>query len=102
MQRVRVGGMPIAHVAKAMGISRQCASRWVRRFDDEGEAGLVDRSSQRRKTRVGYDYIHSLIDDHSRLAYSKILDDERADTVAGSTSEPSPTSPTTESTASNG
>ena len=193
VQRVRGEGMPIAHAAKAMGISRQCASRWVGRFDAEGEAGLVDRSSRPRsmpkrtphevevrvvaaraehrrgpdwlgpelgipprtvtrilrrhhmpllrdldpltgeviraskttavryerdrpgelahmdikkigripdgggwratgraagsasrdrKTRVGYDYIHSLIDDHSRLAYSEILDDERADTVA--------------------
>ncbi len=29
-----------------MGISRQCATRWVARFDAEGEAGLVDRSSR--------------------------------------------------------
>jgi transposase InsO family protein len=42
--------MPIAHVAKAMGISRQCAHRWVARFDTEGEAGLHDRSS--RPTRM--------------------------------------------------
>jgi transposase InsO family protein len=192
--RVRVEGMPIAHVAKAMGISRQCASRWVARFDAEGEAGLVDRSSRPRtsplrtsaedealvvaaraehrrgpdwlgpelgipartvtrvlrrhhvprlceldpltgavirsskttavryerdrpgelvhmdlkkigripdgggwrahgraagstsrdrKTKVGYDYVHSLVDDHSRLAYSEIHPDERAGTVAG-------------------
>jgi hypothetical protein len=26
--------------------------------------------------------LHSLVDDHSRLAYSEILADERADTVA--------------------
>jgi len=38
--------MPVAHVAKAMGISRQCAHRWVRRFDEEGLAGLEDRSSR--------------------------------------------------------
>src|SRR3954451_2992970 len=38
--------MPIAHVAKAMGVSRQCAHRWVTRFDAEGEAGLFDRSSR--------------------------------------------------------
>ena len=30
----------MAHAAKAMGISRQCAHRWVSRFDAEGEAGL--------------------------------------------------------------
>ena len=46
VQRVRVEGMPIAHVAKAMGISRQCAHRWVARFDAEGDAGLHDRSSR--------------------------------------------------------
>lgn len=194
VQRVRAEGMPIAHVAKAMGVSRQCASRWVGRFDAEGEAGLADRSSrplsvpsrtsaeievrvvaartehrrgpdwlgpelgipartvtrilrrhqvpllreldpltgerirsskatavryerdqpgelvhmdvkkigripdgggwrahgrqmgsssERKKTKVGYDYVHSLVDDHSRLAYSEILPDERAGTVAG-------------------
>src|SRR5258706_16070878 len=41
VQRVRREGMPVAHVARAMGISRQCAHRWVARFDAEGEAGLV-------------------------------------------------------------
>jgi hypothetical protein len=38
--------MPVAHVAKAMGVSRQCAHRWVARFDAEGIAGLWDRSSR--------------------------------------------------------
>ena len=46
VQRVRDQGMPVAHVAKAMGISRQCAHRWVKRFDEEGLAGLEDRSSR--------------------------------------------------------
>ncbi|MFF0494757.1 IS481 family transposase, partial [Nocardia sp. NPDC004068] len=36
---------PIAHVAAEMGISRQCASKWVNRFRRHGELGLVDRSS---------------------------------------------------------
>lgn len=190
VHRVRVKGWPVAHVAKAMGISRQCAHRWVARFDAEGDAGLFDRSSRPhhvanrtprqveervvaarvkhrrgpdwlgaelgvaprtvsrilrrhdvprlctldpltgepirtskatavryerdrpgelvhmdvkkigripdgggwrahgragagKKKRVGYDYVHSVVDDHSRLAYSEVLDDERAGTVAG-------------------
>jgi len=194
VQRVRFEGMPVAHVAKAMGISRQCAHRWLARFDTEGEAGLEDRSSRphcsptrtsaqveqrvvearlehrvgpdrladelgipartisrilrrhqvpylfecdpltgevirasqattrryeratpgelihvdvkkigripdgggwkawgrqmgstgaKKKTRIGYDYIHSAVDDHSRLAYSEILTDEKGDTAAG-------------------
>jgi len=45
VRRVRVEGRPVAHVAKEMGISRQCAHRWVARFDVEGPAGLQDRSS---------------------------------------------------------
>ncbi len=36
-----------------------------------------------RMGRVGYGYIHSAVDDHSRLAYSEILGDERKDTAAG-------------------
>jgi transposase InsO family protein len=188
-------GMPVAHVAKAMGISRQCAHRWVARFDAEGDAGLEDRSSRPHHTptrtsvdierkvvearlelrvgpdqlsdelgvpartisrilrryevpylwecdpltgdviraskqttiryerdrpgelihidvkkigripdgggwkawgrntttvtekskrrRVGYDYVHSAVDDHSRLAYSEIHPDEKGDTTAG-------------------
>ena len=35
-----------------------------------------------RSNGPGYDYIHSLVDDHSRLAYSEIHDDEKADTCA--------------------
>jgi len=195
VERVRDQGMPVSHVAKAMGISRQCAHRWVRRFDEEGPAGLVDRSSRplrspratdarsvakvlkarrdhrcgpaqlacltavpertvsrilrrsgvprlcecdpmtgevirasrstalryerdrpgelvhidvkklgripkgggwradgvvvqnhrrvRDRERVGYDYVHSMVDDHSRFAYSEILDGETGVSCAG-------------------
>lgn len=37
---------PVAHVAKELGISRQCAHRWVARFRAEGDLGLLDRSSR--------------------------------------------------------
>src|SRR5215211_1559139 len=36
-----------------------------------------------RTTKLGYDYVHSLVDDHSRLAYSEILPDEKGATCAG-------------------
>ena len=32
---------------------------------------------------VGYDYVHSLVDDHSRLTYSEVLTDEKGATCAG-------------------
>jgi Integrase core domain len=33
--------------------------------------------------RVGYDYAHAIVDDHSRLAYVELLADEKAATVTG-------------------
>jgi transposase-like protein len=194
VRRVLHEGRPVAHVAKEMGISRATAHKWLRRFCDEGLAGLSDRSSRpltspnrlpeaveakvlaaraqlragavtlawhlglnpstvgrvlrrhqvpllswldpttgvlvrgarssaeryeypnpgglvhvdvkklgkipegggwkvhgremgktaaQKRARIGYDYVHSAVDDHSRLAYSEIHDDERADTCAG-------------------
>lgn len=35
-----------------------------------------------RSTVVGFDYVHSLVDDHSRLAYSEILSNEKGPTCA--------------------
>ncbi|MBN9103714.1 MAG: IS481 family transposase [Propionibacteriaceae bacterium] len=194
ISRVVEQGWPVAHAAKAQGVSRQCAHRWIARWRAEGEAGLVDRSSRprtspgrttadvearvvaarvehrrgqdwlgaelgvsartvsrilrrhqlpylheldpisgaviraskttavryehdhpgslvhtdvkklgripdgggwklhgrsagdtaaRKKAKVGYDYVHSLVDDHSRYAYSEILPDEKGPTTAG-------------------
>src|SRR3954468_3149858 len=39
-------GRPVAHVAAEMGISRPTAYKWWRRWQAEGPAGLVDRSSR--------------------------------------------------------
>ena len=198
VRRVREEGWPVSHAAKAMGVSRQCAHRWVARFDTEGDAGLEDRSSRphripnrtsteveqtvlaarvlyrrgpdwlgpelgvpartvtrilrrhgmprladcdpltgeviraskttavryerdrpgelvhvdvkkigrippgggwrargrqatnpgKKQRRVGYDYVHSAVDDHSRLAYSEVLCDEQGDTCAGFLARP--------------
>ena len=193
VQRVRAEGWAVAHAAKAMGVSRQCAHKWVRRYDLEGEAGLDDRTSRphsipnqtppdveerviaarlqhrrgpeflswelgvpartitsilrrnglprlyeidtitgeviraskttavryerdrpgelvhvdvkklgrippgggwkahgrqmgstgkRKRARIGFNFVHSMVDDHLRLAYSEILNDEKGDTCA--------------------
>ena len=39
-------------------------------------------SARDRKRRIGFDYVHSVVDDHSRFAYSEILDDEQAATCS--------------------
>jgi transposase InsO family protein len=48
VHRVRVDRRPVAHVAKELGISRQCAHKWLARYDADGEAGLRDRPSRPR------------------------------------------------------
>ncbi len=190
VQRIQ-SGRAVAHVAAEMGISRTTAWRWWRRFQQHGDAGLVDRSSiahshprrtgpcvetrvrimraltrrgpvfiagrlglqastvgrvlrrhqvpllrevdpvtgvriraerrsanryehdypgslihvdvkklgripdgggwrlhgrgerPRHRRGIGYDYVHTVIDDHSRLAYAEIHDDEKGATAAG-------------------
>ena len=212
IQRVVDQDRPVAHVARELGVSRQCAHRWVNRFRQAGPAGLQDRSARPHRsprqtpvelearvlelrqtarqggawigaelglaartvgailqrhqvphlaacdpltgavirasrqttrryersrpgelvhldvkelgrippgggwraqggtptqhaarpdqTRIGYDYVHALIDDHSRFAYAEILSDERGPTGVGFLSAPRPTSPSTASRAS--
>jgi transposase InsO family protein len=39
------------------------------------------RSGAEKRIRVGWEYCHSILDDHSRLVYSELHRDERADTV---------------------
>jgi transposase InsO family protein len=46
--------------------------------------GRAAREATRdRGTKIGFDYVHSLVDDHSRLAYSEIHPDEKGTTCAG-------------------
>jgi transposase len=44
------------------------------------QAGKKNNDTRRG---IGYGFIHSAVDDHSRLAYSEILGDERKETAAG-------------------
>jgi transposase InsO family protein len=53
------------------------------RFQRPGHRVTGDRSSQDRRHRDGIDFVHAIIDDHSRLAYAEIHPDQRAATVAG-------------------
>ena len=46
VERVLIQGRPRSHVAKEMGVSRQCVSRWIARYQAEGEPGLQERSSR--------------------------------------------------------
>ncbi len=43
----------------------------------------LERRRSRYGARVGYEYVHCAVDDHTRLAYAEIHPDERAETCAG-------------------
>ena len=46
VNRIEVDGWPVAVAAESMGVSRETAYRWLRRFRSEGVAGLEDRWSR--------------------------------------------------------
>ena len=48
-----------------------------------GDRSQRSRNWMRPETRVGYDYAHAIVDDHSRLAYVELQADEKAATVTG-------------------
>jgi transposase InsO family protein len=53
VERVVIDGWKPADAARAMGVSRQTAYKWLRRFRDEGPAGLDDRSSAPKRCPHG-------------------------------------------------
>lgn len=52
------------------------------RIPDGGGWRAHGRSEEVRGRGIGYDYVHSLVDDHTRLAYSEVLPDETGKTCA--------------------
>jgi transposase InsO family protein len=48
-----------------------------------GDRSQGGRGWAKQATRVGYDYAHAIVDDHSRLAYVELHDDEKGPTVTG-------------------
>jgi len=79
VDRVLVDGWKPVDAAKAMGVSRQTAYKWLRRFRDEGPAGLEDRSSAPRRCphRLSSEVVDSIVGARlgtlhgpHRLAYS--------------------------------
>ena len=46
VKRVEEEGWSLAAAAEAAGVSERTAPKWLSRFQAEGEAGLLDRSSR--------------------------------------------------------
>jgi transposase InsO family protein len=53
IERIRVIGLRAA--AEAAGVSLRTARKWLKRFEEQGLAGLADRSSRPRRTRATVD-----------------------------------------------
>jgi transposase InsO family protein len=52
------------------------------RIPDGGGPRAHGRATAARGRGIGYDYVHSAVDDRSRVAFSQVLDDEKATTAA--------------------
>ncbi|WP_434993093.1 IS481 family transposase [Arthrobacter sp. Ld5] len=67
-------GRPVAHIAAELGVSRQTAYRWVRRFHLEGPAGLQDRSSRPLHSpgRTSPDREQAVLDARHRLRFGPL------------------------------
>ena len=55
------------------------------RFERPGHrvTGVRDKTGAEKRAYWGYEFAHSIVDDHSRVAYSELHADERAATVVG-------------------
>jgi transposase InsO family protein len=60
-------------------------SKRFARFSRPGHAVTGDRhvTGAEKRMHVGHEWVHSLVDDHSRYAYSELHPDDRAPTVTG-------------------
>lgn len=63
IQRIE-DGRPISHVAAEAGLSRSCVAKWYARWLDQGDDGLVDRSSRPEfsPTATADDIVHMILD----------------------------------------
>ena len=63
------------------------------RFDGVGHRITGDRSGQSKPTRgkVGWEFVHVAIDDHSRIAFAKVMPDEKKRSATAFLKAASPT-----------
>ncbi len=71
-----------APVTWSTSTSRSSARCRRRGWRVHGRAAVAGTQSKKKRP-IGYCFVHSAVDDHSRLAYSEIHDDEQGLTAAG-------------------
>ncbi|WP_030492003.1 IS481 family transposase [Micromonospora chokoriensis] len=89
----RVGASTCHAILRRAGVARlahldRATREPIRRYEHPHPGDLVHIGIKKLGNipdggaRLGYAYLHTAIDDHSRLAYTEILPDERQDTAA--------------------
>lgn len=78
----RTAGVPIRYVKDCPGELVHVDIKKLGRIPDGGGWRAVGMENRGTKQRVGYEFCHSMVDDHSRVAYTEVLDSEDAQTCA--------------------
>lgn len=79
----RTTGVPIRYVRDCPGELVHIDIKTLGRVPDGGGWRIHERQNAGPRQGVGYEYIHSMIDDHSRFAYTEALDSQNAAACAG-------------------
>jgi transposase InsO family protein/transposase len=75
-ERSRPGELVHVDVKKLGRIERGAGKRWR-----DGKQQHYTDAAGRRRNKVGWEFVHIAVDDHSRLAYAEVLPDETATTA---------------------
>ena len=82
----RPTGVPIRYERERPGELVHIDVKKLGRIPPGGGHRMLGRSTATRRAkgerRIGYDYIHACVDDHSRVAYVEVHPDERGETCA--------------------
>jgi transposase InsO family protein len=79
----RSTGIPIRYVRDCPGELVHVDIKKLGRVPDGGGWRVVGRPARDQTQKPGYEFCHSMVDDHSRVAYTEVLDRDDAEAAAG-------------------
>jgi transposase InsO family protein len=79
----RTSGVPIRYVRDCPGELVHIDIKKLGRIPDGGGWRAIGIENRGTKQKVGYEFVHSMVDDHTRVAYSEVLEGEDGATCAG-------------------
>lgn len=79
----RTTGIPIRYVKDCPGELVHVDIKKLGRIPDGGGWKVNGRPARDQTQKVGYEFCHSMVDDHSRVAYTEVLDKEDTEATAG-------------------